>query len=102
MRRGANLLIMRVDPEAGSWPSESVINLGKLANKCLEDDREKRLDMTAVSLVKRTHHSYCTFSIYRGSGPMWGTLQAIVLSLYLDLPTSILVLMNCTVCKLLV
>ena len=52
VRRGANLLMMRVDPEAGSWPSDSIIGLGKLANDCLEEDREKRLDMTTVSLME--------------------------------------------------
>lgn len=49
--RGTNLLMMRVDPEAGSWPSNSIIDLGKLANECLEEDRENRLDMNNVSLV---------------------------------------------------
>ena len=46
--------MMRVDPEAGSWPSDSIIGLGELANSCLEEDREKRLDMTAVSLTDHT------------------------------------------------
>lgn len=50
-RTKANLLMMRVDPEAGSWPSESIVGLGKLANECLEEDREKRLDMNTVSLL---------------------------------------------------
>ena len=50
-RSKANLLMMRVDPEAGSWPSDSIIELGKLANSCLEEDREKRLDMIKVSCL---------------------------------------------------
>lgn len=52
----SNILCTKVDEHAGDWPSESFLELFRIAKKCVEPKMSARPEIDSVSLVYTFSH----------------------------------------------